>query len=123
MLTVSWQPWTDASSTGYNLADLWDNAATIARWPEFLAQHSAERHPPLEAIRQAIIQGQIWAGGDWHQDSAHGMPVVSDGHFMSCTWREWGKLLAASWNSELGEQFTYLDFYMDGRLPPKPGNQ
>ena len=120
-LTVSWQPWVDVAPTGYNLADLWDTEATVARWPEFLAQYAPEWHPDLEAVRRSVIELGIWAGGDWHQENPHGMPVVSSGHYWSSTWRAWGELLAAVWNTELSQQFTYMDFYISGhRLPPKP---
>jgi hypothetical protein len=120
MLTVSCQPWADSAPTGYNLADVWHYATTVARWPEYLTQYSIEWHPHLEAIRRAIVERKVWAGGDWHQYSAHGIPVVDGGHFMSCTWRDWGELLAAIWNSELVECYTYMDLYIENRLPPQP---
>jgi hypothetical protein len=120
-LTVTWQSYDSITDLpGYNLSDFGGSKNIDANWLAYVAQYSAEWHPHLEAIRQSIIETQVWAGGDWHQYSAKGIPVVSGGYFMSCSWRGWGGLLAAIWNSELGEQFTYLDFYMDGRLPERP---
>jgi hypothetical protein len=120
--TVTWQRYdSTASLPGFNLSDLSDGNETVPDWPAYVADYPTEWHPQLEAIRQAIITTKVWAGGDWHQYNAHGVPVLSDGHFMGCTWRDWGHLLAAVWNSELGEHFTYLDFYMDRRLPERPG--
>lgn len=120
-LSVTWQSYdSTADLPGFNLSDLSGSHEAAANWPAYVADYAAEWHPHLEAIRQAILTTNVWAGGDWHQDSAHGVPVLSDGHFVGCSWRGWGGLLAAIWNSELGEHFTYLDFYMDGRLPERP---
>ena len=90
------------------------------RWPDYLAGYAPEWHPYVEAIRHAIIEGKVWTGGDWHQYSPNGVPVVAGGHFMGCGFRSWGGLLAAVWSSELNRNFSYLDFYMDGRLPARP---
>lgn len=120
-LTVIWQSYdSTADLPGFNLSDLSSGHEVAPNWPAYIADYAAEWHPHLEAIRQSIIENKVWAGGDWHQDSAHGVPVLSGGHFMSCTWRGWGSLLAAVWNTELSERFTYLDFYMNRRLPTRP---
>lgn len=119
--TVTWQSYdSTADLPGFNLSDFGSGNKNEPNWPAHIAEYPAEWHPHLEAIRQAILTTKVWAGGDWHQYSAHGVPVLSDGHFMSCSWRDWGGLLAAVWNSELGERFTYMDFYMTGRLPSRP---
>jgi hypothetical protein len=121
LLTVTWQGYDSTIDLpGFNLYDLGGGNETAPNWPAYIGDYAAEWHPYLEAIRQAIITNKVWAGGDWHQYNAQGIPVVSGGHFMSCSWRGWGGLLAAIWNSELGERFTYMDFYMDGRLPERP---
>jgi hypothetical protein len=120
-LTVTWQSYDSTPDLpSYNLSDFGSTKDIDTNWPEYLAPYPTEWHPHLEAIRQAIVEQRVWAGGDWHQYNAQGIPVVSGGHFMSYSWRCWGGLLAAIWNTELGERFTYMDFYMDGRLPPKP---
>ncbi len=124
-LTVTWQNYdtvTTRPSAG-NLSDLGGTGEAEANWPAYVAQYPTEWHPHLEAIRQSIIANQVWAGGDWHQEHAHGVLVLSDGHYMGCTYRDWGDLLAAVWSSKLGQQFSYMDFYMDVRLPDKPGKK
>jgi hypothetical protein len=119
--TVTWQSYdSTADLPGFNLSDFGNGHEYAPHWPTHVAEYPAQWHLHLETIRQAIITTKVWAGGDWHQYSAHGVPVLSDGHFMSCSWRDWGGLLAAIWNSELGEHFTYMDFYMDARLPKRP---
>lgn len=119
--TVTWQSYdSTVDLPGFNLSDFGNGHENAPNWPAHVAEYPAQWHLHLETIRQAIISNKVWAGGDWHQDSAHGVPVLSDGHFMSCSWRDWGGLLAAIWNSELGEHFTYMDFYMDARLPERP---
>jgi hypothetical protein len=121
-LTVTWHNYDSSTHlSGFNLSDLRDYETKEANWPAYIAQYPTEWHTHLEAIRQSIIDNEVWTGGDWHQYSPNGIPVLSDGHFMSCSWRDWGDLLSAVWNSELGQHFTYMDFYMDGRLPPWPG--
>jgi hypothetical protein len=122
-LPVTWLSY-DALDTldGFNLDNLGGSGdfKEGIRWPEYLTQYAAEWHLYVEAIRHAIIAGKVWAGGDWHQYSPHGVPVVAGEHFMGCGFRSWGDLLAAVWNTELGRNFSYLDFYMDARLPARP---
>ncbi len=122
-LPVTWQNCESlaANYSGFNLDDVGGDFAFEQgmRWPDYVAGYAAEWHPYLEAIRQSIIEGNVWAGGDWHQYSTNGAPVVAGGHFMICTFRSWGDLLAAVWSSKLNRDFSYLDFYMDCRLPVK----
>jgi hypothetical protein len=122
MLTVSWQPYDSITPqhVGYNLSDFGGPDDGAADWLAYVMQYPAQWHPHVEAVRQSILDQGIWAGGDWHQESAHGVPMLSDGHFFCFSWRGWGGLLAAVWSSELGEHFTYMDFYMNGRLPERP---
>ncbi|HEX8658312.1 MAG TPA: hypothetical protein VF690_12290 [Hymenobacter sp.] len=114
----------DTHEGGFNLDDLGgrDDFREGMRWPHYLAGYAAEWHPYVEAIRQSIVADNVWAGGDWHQYSAHGAPVVANGHFMTCTFRSWGNLLAAVWSSELNRDFSYLDFYLEARLQARPFN-
>jgi hypothetical protein len=120
-LTVTWQSYDSTSVLpGYDLSTFDASTDTATIWLDFIGQYHAEWHQHLEAIRHSIIEQQVWAGGDWHQYSPNGVPVLSDGHFLALSWRGWGELLAAVWNTKLGQQFTYIDFYMTGRLPPKP---
>lgn len=123
-LAVIWQSYDSlvTREEGFNLDDLGGSHSFKEgmRWPDYVAGYDSEWHPYVEAIRQSIIERAVWAGGDWHQYSANGAPVVEGGHFMSCTFRSWGDLLAAVWSSELNRDFSYMDFYMDGRLAARP---
>jgi hypothetical protein len=121
-LPVTWQSYdTLETLEGFNLDNLGGSYSFKEgmRWLDYLAGYAPEWHPYVEAIRHAIIEGKVWAGGDWHQDSSHGVPVVAGGHFMGCGFRSWGDLLAAVWSSELNRDFSYMDFYMNGRLPAR----
>ena len=122
-LPVTWQSYDTLDTLeGFNLHDLGrsDDFTEGIRWPAYLTEYAAEWQSYLEAIRHAIIEGQVWAGGDWHQDSPQGVPVVAGEHFMGCGFRSWVYLLAAVWNRELNRDFSYLDFYVDACLPARP---
>lgn len=122
-LIVTWQSYESlaADHSGFNLDDLGSSSSFKEgmRWPDYRAGYDAEWHPYIEAVRQSIIKNEIWAGGDWHQYSPNGLPVVANSHFMRCSFRSWGNLMAAVWSSELNRNFSYMDFYMDARLPAK----
>ncbi|MFD2720175.1 hypothetical protein ACFST9_15735 [Hymenobacter monticola] len=122
-LTVTWHCYDSFSENhpGFNLDNLGGSYSFKEgmRWPDYIAGYASEWYPYLEAIRQSIIERGVWAGGDWHQYSDNGAPVVAGGHFMVCSFRSWGDLMAAVWSSELNRDFSYIDFYMDGRLPTK----
>jgi hypothetical protein len=118
-LTVTWQSYDSTTDLpGYNLSDLGGPDDIDKNWPAYVVQYATEWHPHLEAIRQSIIEDEVWAGGEWHQYSPNSLPVLSDGHLMSCTFRAWGSLLTAVWNSELERDFRYIDFYF--RVSAKP---
>jgi hypothetical protein len=65
----------------------------------------------FRVLRKAIIEHGIRRGGDWHQEE--GVPLFSDGTVAQFSYRAWGDLLAAIWSEEDGEEYTYMDFYMD----------
>lgn len=62
-------------------------------------------------MRQAIIARGLRRGGDWHQNSAPGVPVFDDGSVATFTYRAWGDLLAAVWANADGRDYSYVDFY------------
>lgn len=123
-LAVTWQSYDsfDTHETGFNLDNLRGSYSfkERMRWPDYLAGFAAEWHPYVEAVRQSIVANNVWAGGNWHQYSVAGTPVVAGEHFMACSFRSWGSLLAAVWSSELNRDFSYMDFYMDARLSARP---
>ncbi len=68
-------------------------------------------HVYLRAIRDAVVKGRMRHGGDWHQNG--GAPIFSDGTVGSFTFRAWGDLLAAIWNTEENAaKYGYMDFYL-----------
>ncbi|MBJ6111836.1 hypothetical protein JAO73_22640 [Hymenobacter sp. BT523] len=121
-LTVTWQPY-DRLATHDPTLDLGGLGGFFKegmRWPDYLEAYEPEWHAHLEAIRLSIVANRVWGGGDWHQESAAGAPLLSDGHYLCTTYRDWGDLLAATWSSELNRDFSYMDFYIDVRLPARP---
>lgn len=86
-------------------------------WDEYLAKVHKEVRPHYEALRRAIVARGLREGGDWHQTAEDGVPLFSDGTVATFSYRGWGDLLAAIWNSEPGAPaggYGYMDFYMSG---------
>lgn len=67
-LPVTWQSHDnfDTHEGSFNLDNLGGSYSFKEgmRWPDFLASYAAEWHPYVEAIRQSILERQVWAGGD-----------------------------------------------------------
>lgn len=88
------------------------------QWPEYLAGvlpddkvHLGIEGPRYEALRAAIVEGNIRCGGDEHQ--SHMVPVFDDNTVGSFSYRAWGDLMAAIWNTqENTNKYSYMDFYM-----------
>ena len=86
------------------------------RWADYIDDIEAAKTPYFEALRQAILARGLRRGGDWHQNSAGGVPVFDDGSVATFTYRAWGDLLAAVWADADGRDYSYVDFYMDYNL-------
>jgi len=86
------------------------------RWSDYIDDIEAAKTPYFEALRQAILERGLRRGGDWHQNSAAGVPVFDDGSVATFTYRSWGDLLAAIWADADGLDYSYVDFYMDYNL-------
>jgi hypothetical protein len=86
-------------------------------WPEFIADIADTHRPYYEALRSAIVANRVKCGGDAHQDSM--VPVFSDGTVGSFSYRGWGDLLAAIWNTEDGGSRSYMSFYMNCTRGPE----
>jgi hypothetical protein len=66
-LTVTWQNYDRSTHlSGLNLSGLWDYETKEANWPAYIAQYPTEWHTHLEAIRQSIVDNEVWTGGNWH---------------------------------------------------------
>jgi hypothetical protein len=87
-------------------------------WDDYLARFDEGTHGELCALRDAIIERGARFGGDYHQlDHFDGVPLMDDGTYYRLSFRAWGDLLAAAWNSVTdGRPYDYMDFYMG---PPR----
>ena len=81
-------------------------------WEEYMDRMSSEdKYPYYEALRDIIVKDSIRCGGDEHQ--ARMVPVFDDGTVGRFSYRAWGDLMAAIWNTEeKTRKYCYLDFYM-----------
>ncbi len=80
-------------------------------WNEYLSQFDSKNHTHLEALRKAVLAEGLRIGGDDHQ--AAYVPVFSDGTCAIFSFRAWGDLLAAIYNThENTSEYGYMDFYM-----------
>lgn len=65
-ISVTWHSY-DYLDTfeGFNLDNFGcsDSFKEGMRWPDYLAWYNAEWHPYIEAVRHAIVEGKVWAGG------------------------------------------------------------
>lgn len=86
------------------------------RWADYIDDIEAAKTPYFEALRQDILARGLRRGGDWHQNSAAGVPVFDDGSVATFTYRAWGDLLAAIWADADCRDYSYVDFYMDYNL-------
>ena len=84
-------------------------------WPEYLDAMCLSNDDPhlpyYKALREAVVKDSIRVGGDEHQQSM--TPVFDDGTVGAFSYRAWGRLLAAIWNTEENtNKYSYMDFYM-----------
>lgn len=115
MKVVDWIAWDVAVKLPENvLGGLggWVKGETI---DEYLDQ---EGFPPVareyvEAIAREVVANNMRVGGDWHQDN--GVPLFDDGTVSTFSYRAWGDLMAAIWNTAeegAGHGHSYMCFYM-----------
>jgi hypothetical protein len=90
------------------------------RWHDYLANLDDRKKPYFEALRRDIVARKIRESGLWHQCESEGVPVFDDGSVVCFSQRAWGDLMAAIWSTEENCDYQYLDFYMDGFVPPRP---
>lgn len=88
------------------------------RWTDYVSQCLTSNNiAHAVALRKAILDGNVWEGGDWHQ--FHGVPIFSDGTAARFSYRAWGDFLAAVWSDNQDDNYCYVDFYM-GPATKKP---
>lgn len=83
------------------------------RWKDYL-EHGGLPDEYAEAMRRAVIAGNIREDGGWHQMSDKGIPLFTDGKCALLSMRAWGDLLAAIWSEHDGRDYHYMDFYYGG---------
>lgn len=105
---VGWVSWDEAQSRPKAVGGLGGWFEDGQRWADYLDIWQEGAHPYLEAIREAVLEGEIKRGGFWHQ--AEGCPVFDDGTAASFSMRAWGDLLAAIWSEAEGRDHNYCHF-------------
>lgn len=80
-------------------------------WEEYVKHLPHEELVYYEALRAKILTDGLKCGGDDHQTDY--IPLFSDGKIAGFSFRAWGDLLAAIYNTEENtEKYGYMDFYM-----------
>lgn len=80
---------------------------------EYLTKYNSAYHPYLKAIRNSVVENGLKLTGADHQEAHNGVPLFSDDTVSTFSFRAWGDLMAAIWNSEEpGATYQYMDFYM-----------
>ena len=111
-----------ASIESRQLVDVGGWGGSVAEgdgWREFIAEIGEPFVPHYEALRRAIIARGLRRGGDWHQRAPDGVPVFDDGAIGTFSFRAWGDVMAATWATQDGRAYGYMDFYMDACLADK----
>ena len=81
-------------------------------WDEYIACFTDGARPYLEAIREAVVRDGLRVTGEDHQHRDY-TPVFSDGTYGGFSYRAWGDMMAAIWNTEEpGAGHSYMTFYM-----------
>ncbi len=80
-------------------------------WTEYLELWPAEKYVYFEALRTSILERGAIKGQD-HQYGPEGIPLFEDGTIASFSFRAWGDLLSAIYNTKIEERkWDYMDFY------------
>lgn len=80
-------------------------------WDEYLKNIPEDRRYYYKALRRSIVEKKLRCGGDDHQN--HFIPLFKDGTTGEFSFRAWGDLMAAIWNTEeKTNKYSYIDFYM-----------
>ena len=88
-------------------------------WDQYLVRLPVKEHVYLEALRKRILDDQLKIGGDEHQYGGY-TPLFSDMTIGVFSFRAWGDLIAAIYNThENTNQYGYMDFYMSCLIKEK----
>lgn len=84
------------------------------KWDKYIRDFQPEVRPYLSAVFQEIKKHRLRFGGDYHQYGEMGVPLFNDGKALCLSFRAWGDLMAAAWNSiENTTKYSYMDFYVN----------
>lgn len=115
MITVSsWINWDDAEKLKPSI-DMMGGFVDGHGWDDYKKGIGADKDddiPHLTALKKSIIENNIKFTGSDHQNLPNGVPLFSDGTVALFTFRGWGDLLAAIWNTEeKTDMYSYMSFY------------
>jgi hypothetical protein len=80
---------------------------------QYVSGISDVMRPYALALRDAIVRSGRKTTGCEHQTRQDGVPVFSDGTVSTFSYRAWGDIMAAVWNSaENTQRYSYMSFYM-----------
>ena len=80
---------------------------------EYLEIQSEKARPYIVALKDEIVKKGLRTTGEQHQYAKCGVPVFSDETISTFSYRAWGDLMAAIWNTEENtNKYCYMDFYM-----------
>ena len=80
-------------------------------WRVYLDCIKDEHKEYYEALREAIVARKLRYTGYEHQNATDGVPLFSDNTIGSFSFRAWGDLMAAIYNTEEDANYSYIDFY------------
>ena len=81
------------------------------KWDEYIDGIRDDVKEYYEALRTAIVALGLHYTGAAHQDADDGVPLFSDDTIGSFSYRAWGDLMAAIWNTEEDGNYSYMSFY------------
>ena len=81
------------------------------KWEVYAGGIKPELKEYYEALRNAIIVRKLKYTGAQHQDKDDGTPLFEDDTVAHFSFRAWGDLMAAIWNTEEDGTYSYMDFY------------
>lgn len=92
----------------------WVNKDTT--WENYITSLPGSQRKYIEALKDEILEKDIHITGGEHQHGGEGVPIFSDDTQAAFTYRAWGDLMAAIWNSfrkvDQIDGKGYMDYYM-----------
>lgn len=107
--------WICYDNVGYDENDLGGIGGWVEgeSFDEYLLDVAPHMRGHAEALRQAILARGLKYTGHDHQNRDDGVPLFSDDTVSQFSFRAWGDIMAAVWNTaEDTRRYGYMDFYM-----------